>query len=347
MRGLAVLTGLVFLISGPAGLADPAEPPASEEAILPGQPLPAERLIPAESDELAHVGEPMVYIGEQALFDYINGGAPQYIEYGYHEVASQELMLGDHTYVFDVYRMDDPLAAFGIYSTRAPLLGKPIGDFLFSAFTTYQGLVAHDSYLFDISAYESGDWTAGEMALLVEQAVSVMGPVKARPTEGAVILDQAPLAYLPVICRMPGSERLARGPVSLRAAVGAAGKGVFAEILKTLQTSVENQMQEQDVATSWWAVAGYHPQLDEDDHLAAETTLVMLMNEGDLSAVGLAADRVLAQQPTAGPLDPGRCWREENGETGYLVSSPGRVLLVTSTLGGEAFAAWASQLLDP
>ena len=247
----------------------------------------------------------------------------------------------------DVYRMDDPLAAFGIYSTRAPLRGQPIGNFLYSSFTSYQGLIAHDAYLFDISAYESGEWTAGEMSLLAEQAVSVLGPTKARPTEGAAILDRAPLAYLPAIGRMPGSERLARGPVSLRAAIGAAGSGIFAALLGTLQTTAADQVQEQNLTTSWWTVAGYHPVLDENDHLVAETTLVMLMNEGDLSAVGLAAERELASLTTTLPLEPGLRWQEEGGATGYVVSSPGRVLLVTSAIGDEAFASWASQLLDP
>ncbi|MBD3235814.1 MAG: hypothetical protein GF330_03845, partial [Candidatus Eisenbacteria bacterium] len=42
---------------------------------------PAHQIIPPPAEDLAWVGETAIYRGD-ALFEYINGAAPQFIEYG-------------------------------------------------------------------------------------------------------------------------------------------------------------------------------------------------------------------------------------------------------------------------
>jgi hypothetical protein len=60
------------------------------------------------------------------LFEYINGGADIFLEYGFVEVVTQEYVKGDISFVVEIYQMEDPEAAFGIYSFsrdhRAPSL---------------------------------------------------------------------------------------------------------------------------------------------------------------------------------------------------------------------------------
>ena len=50
------------------------------------------------------------------LWDYIDGGADIYLEYGFRRVTVQDLKQKDYHYLLEVYEMSSPMAAFGIYS---------------------------------------------------------------------------------------------------------------------------------------------------------------------------------------------------------------------------------------
>ena len=52
----------------------------------------------------------------KALYGHINGGADLYHEYGFERLSVQDLRLNDVTYFTEVYRMNDPAGAFGIFS---------------------------------------------------------------------------------------------------------------------------------------------------------------------------------------------------------------------------------------
>lgn len=59
--------------------------------------------------------KPEVY-KDKELFNYIDGGADIYFEYGFQQVISQEYSHEEESIVADIYQMADPAAAFGIYS---------------------------------------------------------------------------------------------------------------------------------------------------------------------------------------------------------------------------------------
>lgn len=62
--------------------------------------------------------KPEIYEGDD-LFLYINGGADIYHEYGFKRVTSGEYeKKGAGRISVEIYRMDDPLSAFGIFSFR-------------------------------------------------------------------------------------------------------------------------------------------------------------------------------------------------------------------------------------
>ena len=52
----------------------------------------------------------------KALYGHIDGGADLYHEYGFERLSVQELWLNDVAYFTEVYRMNDPGGAFGIFS---------------------------------------------------------------------------------------------------------------------------------------------------------------------------------------------------------------------------------------
>lgn len=59
--------------------------------------------------------EAKTYSG-QALYDYINGGAEVYMEYGFSKVEVGYYGKGEQELLIEVYRMSSPKAALGIYS---------------------------------------------------------------------------------------------------------------------------------------------------------------------------------------------------------------------------------------
>ena len=81
----------------------------------------AARFIPASKDipGFTVVNGPAFY-GPQNLWDYIDGGALPYLDYGVRDVAAFTAVCAPDTVKLDVdvYDMGDPLGAFGIYSTE-------------------------------------------------------------------------------------------------------------------------------------------------------------------------------------------------------------------------------------
>jgi hypothetical protein len=64
--------------------------------------------------------EPKTYEHSQ-LWEYINGGADVYLDYGFQRVITEELVNGKLTIVVDIYDMKTGEGAFGIYAReRAP-----------------------------------------------------------------------------------------------------------------------------------------------------------------------------------------------------------------------------------
>src|SRR5215469_7216798 len=54
-----------------------------------------------------------------ALYGFMNGGADLYYEYGFKELVSREIVFKGEEFTVDIYTMETPLDAFGIYSIHA------------------------------------------------------------------------------------------------------------------------------------------------------------------------------------------------------------------------------------
>jgi hypothetical protein len=78
-----------------------------------------ETLLPssAEISPWRKNGPPAIFLKDR-LFEYINGGAEIYFEYGFHQAVTQEYVRGDNSIIVEIYEMNDSDAAFGIYSIQ-------------------------------------------------------------------------------------------------------------------------------------------------------------------------------------------------------------------------------------
>ena len=84
-------------------------------------------LLPAASEILpwAACDQGRQYQGQE-LFDYMDGGADIYLEFGFDRVLVQEYALGAHVIELEIYRMSDAAAAFGMYSIKKGSEGKQL-----------------------------------------------------------------------------------------------------------------------------------------------------------------------------------------------------------------------------
>jgi len=98
-----------------------------------------------------------------ALYGFMNGGADLYYEYGFEELVSREIIFKGEEFIVDIYTMDTPLDAFGIYSIhaykclRADSLGR------FDCQSKYQ-LQAVDGNVYVSIVFQSGSNAAMKAA---------------------------------------------------------------------------------------------------------------------------------------------------------------------------------------
>jgi len=98
-----------------------------------------------------------------ALYGFMDGGADLYYEYGFQELVSREIVFKGEEFTVDIYTMDSPLDAFGIYSIhaykclRADSLGR------FDCLSKYQ-LQAIDGNAYVSIVFQSGSRAARKAA---------------------------------------------------------------------------------------------------------------------------------------------------------------------------------------
>jgi hypothetical protein len=329
------------------------ESPPGGSSILardPRNPAGACRLIPQPGNGLEIIGECQAYAGD-ALYDYIDGGAPQYFEYGFIEAASQEIRLQGRTYILDVYRMKDPLAAFGIFSTRRPDGPAPIAGFPRSCYAGYQGLVARGDRFLEIQASELSDSTGSDMQELASRA---LGARESEAGSGEAEIE-AVLAALPAPGRRPGSERMARGSISLGAALGLSASGGFLRAVESVERVLAGSpASAAAVAASGapvasaaralsggptWLIAGYHAGATGSAPL---TTAVLLQHGPRAESLLVAIARDGHVPPDARPLEPSAGWivSEPRGACWLAASRKDGLLLAVSSLAADSLESW-------
>jgi len=179
----------------PSG-AMPQARPAGDQALLPDE---------AAVSGWKKNGAPRVFTRAD-LYGYIDGGAELFFEFGFDQLTLQKYRKGAHEVAVEIYRMTDPVAAMGTYLMKR---GKETRDPGFRerhAVSRHQLLFQRHRYYVTVNNLSGADGLAPDLVRF-----------------GAAIASRLPadvlaaeLKQLPAAGRVPGSERLFRGPVALQ-----------------------------------------------------------------------------------------------------------------------------------
>ena len=143
---------------------------------------------------------PTLYGGE-SLFEYLDGGAPLYLDYGFESLAQVRYQKGDDPFTsvtLDIFDMGSELGAFGLYRTiRPPEAGAKTwgveGYRTGTIAATWRGAI----YVQGEADDDHPDLIEGLESLVAAAIEGVEGP-RSLPAE---------LDALPIEGRVPGSER--------------------------------------------------------------------------------------------------------------------------------------------
>ncbi len=141
-------------------------------------------------------GKAQTYRGRE-LYEYINGGADLYLEYGFDQAAVLEYKGPDgDAVIVDIYRMASPAAAYGIFSLNSGVDYSPVVDVgTLGAATPYQFTFCKGEYFASIQSLEAGgrtDRTLGQFARSLDSRISgtdtgVPALVHKLPTTGLLV----------------------------------------------------------------------------------------------------------------------------------------------------------------
>ncbi|UCF77895.1 MAG: hypothetical protein JSW03_07215 [Candidatus Eiseniibacteriota bacterium] len=151
---------------------------------------------------------------QENLYDYIDGGAELFLEFGFEELAVYRYARGEEEITLEMYRMESPASALGIYLMRCGEETPVEGIRARNSGDRYQFNVLKGSHFVQVNSFE-GD----------ESLVPVMVALTQRALQGVPEGDSVRLfEHLPREGLVRGSELLIRGPYGLQA-VFTFGKG--------------------------------------------------------------------------------------------------------------------------
>ena len=170
--------------------------PAVEEGAVPeatsgGSDLLA--LLPSDNavSDWTKAGEPRFFTPDN-LWEFINGAADGYVMYGFEEVATADYSMGatDQQAVIDVYRMQDPLHAFGIYCQER----NPDYEFLDIGAEGYMGGTAlnfwHGPYYVKLTVFEESDELKEQLWQLAKEISQKIDHEAAEPREAGYFPEE-------------------------------------------------------------------------------------------------------------------------------------------------------------
>lgn len=142
-----------------------------------------------------------------SLWGYMNGGADIYLEYGFEVLRVMEFTKEDENLKMELFKMDDPISAFGIYSIKTFKCVKSKLLTSFDCLNPYQFQIQYGDYYIQI-INESGSKAAQEM--MKELAGKILDEPERKETT-------LPISYLTDSLNLPVAEiKMILGPLGIQ-----------------------------------------------------------------------------------------------------------------------------------
>jgi len=140
------------------------------------------------------------------LYDYIDGGAELFLEFGFEDLTIQPYRKGNQEISLEVYRMESGEAALGIYLMKCGLETSLTEIPARNSVDKLQFLVVKNNYFLMINNFKGED-------ALIPVMISLAQKILEQIPEGTPVRI---LSLLPQEKLIPGSQRLLRGPLALQ-----------------------------------------------------------------------------------------------------------------------------------
>jgi hypothetical protein len=154
----------------------------------------------------------------ESLFDHINGGADIYLEYGFATLVLQQYKKAEKAVSLEIYRMDDPAAAYGIfsYSNDATLSPVEVGS---------DGTIHPNGLFFWQDRYYVDMRQLGTTPILPDEFLALAKTVESKI--GTTAQKPAVMNLLPIENMVPRSDVFASGPLGIDNQVYVANEDLF------------------------------------------------------------------------------------------------------------------------
>jgi hypothetical protein len=149
-------------------------------------------------------GDARVYSGQE-LYQLIDGGAEIFYELGFERATTQIYRAGDDEVGVELYRFKDPAAALGIYLARCGAESPAAGLADRHTVGRHQLLLVRERFFLVVDNLSGRAERANDLVTFAREIASRL----------PVGHDVGLLDLLPRSRRVPGSERLIRGPLGL------------------------------------------------------------------------------------------------------------------------------------
>lgn len=151
------------------------------------------------------LGEKLVF-EKGNLYDFIDGGADLYLEFGFERILVQRYGKGDAELTLEAYEMTDADAALGIYLMKCGA-ETPVADIpARNTGEAAQLTILKGRYFLHVNSFGAGADLLPDMVRLARRALESIPDERPRRN----------LDLLPAKGLVPGSERTIRGPIALQ-----------------------------------------------------------------------------------------------------------------------------------
>ena len=139
-----------------------------------------------DNGKIERTGEIRTFVGD-SLWEYIDGDAEIYHQYGFVDVSTGDYKMGDLEFVADIYRFDNSINAYGLYTAVRPInpdtVNYGIQGFISETMLTF----VKGDYLVRLIAFETSDEVTNALNAMASEIAPNLPGDTLKPADFALL----------------------------------------------------------------------------------------------------------------------------------------------------------------